>query len=203
MKRKTISLCTFVKNEAHCIGNMIRSVDGLVSEIVLVDTGSTDGTIEAAIQAASCPVRVYHIKFTNFGEIRTITSHLARGDYVLMLDADEELSGSEHLLRLIALGHDAYAFPRRRWADLDKTRQVEIEAYPDLQVRFYKNNTDYVWRRELHEYFDGASVTEAEGPVIEHFHDVHKDAARLEERRAQYEQLAKIAGVTIEGGYEL
>jgi glycosyltransferase involved in cell wall biosynthesis len=201
-----ISLCTFVKNEAHCIGRMIRSVEDYVDEVVIVDTGSTDNTINVAMCALTraIPLRIYEIGFTDFGKIRTVTSHLARGDYVLMLDADEELSHPEFLPLLAEEGNLAYGFPRRRWEDLKKQQQTELEAFPDYQVRFYKNNVEYRWERELHEYFDGAPVVLLDhGPVIEHFHDVHKNPERLQERRELYTKLAEQAGVTIEGGHKL
>lgn len=209
-----ISLCTFVKNEENCIARMISSVIEYVDEVVLVDTGSTDKTIEVAKEACfkrdetQVPIRIYKVGFTNFAEIRTLSSHLAQYEYVLMLDADEELSNGSNLKSLmIDVDPDvAYAFPRRRWLDLERTKQTEIEAYPDWQVRFYKNYAEYTWKRELHEYFDGAAVSHLEepgGPIIEHFQDVHKGEARLKERKELYERLAIQARVTVEGGYEI
>jgi len=218
----SLSLCTFVKNEEHCIGNMIKSVINYVNEVILIDTGSTDNTIEVAREACirngpngtiqKVPLRVYRVGFTNFGEIRTLASHLASQEWVLMLDADEELFNAHKLLSLMTEGYEACAFPRRRWLDIEKKQQTELNAFPDWQVRFYKNNKDFTWKRELHEYFDGAPVTHIQGgippdaihtPVIEHFHDVYKDAERLKEREKLYTRLAEVAGVTVEGGHEI
>lgn len=199
-----ISLCTFVKNERHCLPYMLSSVEDYVSEIIVVDTGSTDGTQECARCFTD---HVYEIGFTDFGKIRTITSHLATQPWVLMLDADEMLTHPERLKDLIGPSLDernAFALPRRRWLDLEMTQQTEVEAYPDWQVRLYKNNREYVWKRELHEYFHGTAVHHIDdGPIIEHFQDVFKDDARRKIRDELYSKLAPIAGVHVHGGKEL
>lgn len=197
-----ISLCTFVKNERDALPYMLSSVEDYVSEIIVVDTGSTDGTQECARCFTD---RVYEIGFTDFGKIRTITAHLASQPWVLMLDADETISHPELLSNLTNQTlTNAYAFPRRRWLDLEMTKQTELEAYPDWQVRFFRNTKNYIWKRELHEFFHGTAVLNyKDGPIIEHFHDVWKTPQRLLERKEQYSLLAQKAKVTVEGGHEL
>lgn len=204
----TISLCTFVKNEENCIAHMIESVQNYVDEIIVVDTGSIDKTIEIAMACAIKPFAIHRMPFTNFGDIRTKCSHLATKDWILMLDADETLSNPERLKDCIEHANvskiDAYSFSRFRWLDLEMTKQTELEAFPDPQVRFYRNNKAFEWKRELHEYFHGAAVFHANlGPSINHFHDVFKSPERLAERKKLYEELAVKAGVTVEGGHVL
>lgn len=194
-----ISLCCFVKNEAHCIHYMIKSVIDYVDEFIVVDTGSEDNTIEICkIYGA----RVYKVGFTDFGSIRTLTAHLATKEWVLMLDADEILEKPNKLEDLVVNGDSfAYAFPRKRWLDLSMKNQTELEAYPDWQVRLFKNNKNYIWQRELHENFVGTDIKNIEnGPMIHHFQDVLRDEKRKQERKELYEKLAKIAKVTAEGG---
>src|SRR4051794_11620290 len=89
-----ISLCSFVKNEAHCVKGMMDSVSSYVNEIVVVDTGSTDGTVDICKEYGA---RVYQIGFTDFGKIRTITAHLANEPWVVMLDADERIDKPNRL----------------------------------------------------------------------------------------------------------
>ncbi len=197
-----ISLCTFVKDEAHCLNDMINSVYDYVNEVIVVDTGSVDETLDNLLGYEK--VRVYKTGFSDFGSMRTLTAHLAREPWVLMLDADETL---ENPSKLWNLTQDpmvcAYALPRKRWLDLEKTKQTEIEAYPDWQVRFFRNNHNYIWQRELHECFDGAAVRELDvegGPYINHFQDVHKNAIRRAIRDDLYNRLAEVAGVTVHGG---
>jgi len=182
---------------------MINSVYDWVDEVVIVDTGSTDGCIDNLGDYKKA--RIYKIGFSDFGSIRTLTSHLARNPWVLTLDADETLD-NPHLLYGLTQDYQqcAYAFPRKRWLDLEKTQQTELDAFPDYQVRLYRNNPRYVWKRELHEYFEGGPVTKVpSGPIINHFQDVYKDTARKEKRQALYEVLAAKAKVTVEKGFVL
>lgn len=199
-----ISLCSFVKDEANCIMGMLSSVEQYVDEIVIVDTGSTDYTQDICRKFGA---RVYEVGFTDFGKIRTLTAHLATEQWVLMLDADEELHNPSGLMDATHNRYkrsDAYAFPRKRWLDLERTKQTEIEAYPDWQVRLFRNNKNYTWKRELHEYFDGTAVEHISiGPTIDHFHDPYKSPEALQKRSELYTRLAAQAGVTIEGGHKL
>src|SRR5436190_22371274 len=97
-KRKTpklnpgqkLSLCMIVKNESKHLANCLESVDGVVDEIIIVDTGSTDNTIEIAEKYGA---KVFHYKWhDDFGAARNEALKYASGDWVLVLDADEVLS---------------------------------------------------------------------------------------------------------------
>ena len=82
-----ISVCYIVKNEEH---NLPRSLDSLkdqVDEIVVVDTGSTDGTMEAA---KSYGAKVLESPWNNdFSTPRNMALDNATGDWIIFLDADE------------------------------------------------------------------------------------------------------------------
>jgi glycosyltransferase involved in cell wall biosynthesis len=82
----------FVKNEEKNLRDCIESVRPIVAEIIIVDTGSTDGTVALA---KSITDRVYEIPFTDFGSIRTMAAHFADYPWVLMLDGDERLDPTE------------------------------------------------------------------------------------------------------------
>jgi glycosyltransferase involved in cell wall biosynthesis len=188
---------------------MIRPMIGHAQELIVVDTGSTDGTLEIADKYQA---RIYQVGFTDFGKIRTLTAHLARMDWVLMLDADEILTRPDLLQKVISTPDytnpnrtdrmpDAIAVPRRRWLDLEMTKQTELEAYPDRQVRLFRNNPDFIYRRALHEEFHNGHVTLYDGPMhIEHFQDVFKDEEANRIRQELYERLAPEAGVHLHGG---
>lgn len=205
MQNIPITLATFVKNEAHCLENMLQSVNGYVHELIIVDTGSTDGTQDIARKYTN---RVYEIGFTDFGKIRTATAHLSSSPWILMLDADETLERPDLLQKCIQITKgkenkpvEAIAFPRKRWLDLTMTQQTELEAYPDWQVRLFQNVPHHIFRRSLHEEFHGGIVTEiSEGPCIHHFQDVFKNTTRNKIREELYSKLASFAGVTVHGG---
>jgi glycosyltransferase involved in cell wall biosynthesis len=84
-----ISLCAIAKNEAHCVGAMLESVRPLVSEIIIVDTGSTDDTCSVA-HAHGATVH-HHTWKNDFAEARNFSLSLAKNPWILVLDCDEEL----------------------------------------------------------------------------------------------------------------
>jgi GT2 family glycosyltransferase/tetratricopeptide (TPR) repeat protein/glycosyltransferase involved in cell wall biosynthesis len=93
-KVQSLSVCLIVKNEEKFLGQCLESVRGLASQIVLVDTGSTDRTVEIAKQHRA---EVYHTAWTDdFSAARNTALEHATGDWVLMLDADEELPADQH-----------------------------------------------------------------------------------------------------------
>lgn len=88
-----ISLCMIVRDEALNLERCLRSVAGVVDELCVLDTGSTDGTAELAAQLGA---RVGQAAWTaDFAAARNASIALASGDWVLVLDADEELDLSE------------------------------------------------------------------------------------------------------------
>jgi ADP-heptose:LPS heptosyltransferase/glycosyltransferase involved in cell wall biosynthesis/chemotaxis methyl-accepting protein methylase/Tfp pilus assembly protein PilF len=94
-----LSICLITKNEERFLSQCLASVRGLASQIVIVDTGSTDRTVEVAKQYGA---EVYHFDWCDdFSAARNAALEHATGDWVLLLDADEELSpeGKETLQR--------------------------------------------------------------------------------------------------------
>ncbi|WP_287128974.1 tetratricopeptide repeat protein [Candidatus Cyanaurora vandensis] len=85
----TISLCMIVKDEAEQLPLCLASVQGVVDEIVVLDTGSTDETIAIARAQGA---RVYEQAWSgDFALARNYVLQYVRGDWVLVLDADERL----------------------------------------------------------------------------------------------------------------
>lgn len=85
---KTISACMIVKNEEHNLPRCLISIQPLVDEIIIVDTGSTDKSIEIA---ESFGAKIYHHPWENdFSKHRNQSLSYATCDWVLIVDADEE-----------------------------------------------------------------------------------------------------------------
>lgn len=94
MKKPSLSLCMIVRNEEANLPLCLKSVQGLVDEMVIVDTGSADATTEIAL---SFGARVFvHPWENDFSRARNISLDLASGDWILVLDADEVLAVSDH-----------------------------------------------------------------------------------------------------------
>jgi tetratricopeptide (TPR) repeat protein len=85
----TISLCVIAKDEENMLPDLLTSVKGAVDEIVFVDTGSQDATVEIARAAGA---RVFHHAWQDdFSAARNAALAQAKGDWVLVLDCDERL----------------------------------------------------------------------------------------------------------------
>lgn len=85
-----LSAVLIVKNEESCLGTCLESLKGVVDEIVVVDTGSTDSTVEIA-KAAGAKLGTFEW-CDDFAAARNAALDLATGDWALWIDADEALS---------------------------------------------------------------------------------------------------------------
>lgn len=89
-----LSVCLIVKNEEKFLGQCLDSLRGLADQIVVMDTGSTDRTIEIAKAQGA---EVHHFTWNDdFSAARNASLEHARGDWVLILDADEEFPSEQH-----------------------------------------------------------------------------------------------------------
>lgn len=85
-----LSLCMIVRDEAQNLPNCLASVQSVVDEMVVLDTGSTDGTPDLAAQLGA---KVHHFDWVNdFAIARNEALQYVTGDWILVLDADERLA---------------------------------------------------------------------------------------------------------------
>ncbi|HEY1789940.1 MAG TPA: glycosyltransferase family 2 protein, partial [Verrucomicrobiae bacterium] len=93
-----LSVAMIVRNEARCLARCLDSIRALADEIVIVDTGSTDGTVEIA---EAFKAKVSQFKWVDdFSAARNFSLDQAAGDWILVLDGDE--FAGEELVREIA-----------------------------------------------------------------------------------------------------
>lgn len=92
-RKPRLSVCMIVKNEERFLGQCLASVKDIADELIVIDTGSTDRTVEIAREQGA---QVGHFEWCNdFAAARNASIAPATGDWILFLDADEELSPSE------------------------------------------------------------------------------------------------------------
>lgn len=133
---KKISATILAFNEEKRIGACLASLQGVVDEIIVVDSGSTDRTVEIC-REAGCKVSTR--KFDGFGAQRQYATSLASHQYILSIDADEQLSPAlqDSLIRLKneGFGHRVYTMPRLNFYCGEPVRHCGW--YPDMQIRLF------------------------------------------------------------------
>ena len=86
----TIALVMIARNEARCIARSLASVRPWVDEMIVLDTGSSDDTVQIALAAGA---KVHHFNWVDdFAAARNAALTLATSDWCLVLDADEWLT---------------------------------------------------------------------------------------------------------------
>jgi glycosyltransferase involved in cell wall biosynthesis len=137
MNRLSASLITF--NEEHNLPRVLKSLKGVADEIIVVDSGSQDHTQEIAREHGAKIVT--HV-WTNFAEQKNIAGAAASYDWILSLDADEELSPElrEALLAWKEKEPEfaVYEFARRAWYMGHWVKHTGW--YPDHQRRLYRRD---------------------------------------------------------------
>ena len=106
-----LSVIIITKNEAHCIVKCLRSV-AFADEIIVLDSGSTDTTVALC---ESVGARVEITDWPGFGMQKNRALALATGDWVLSLDADEQVTDAlrDEIVRVLdAPTADVYELPR-------------------------------------------------------------------------------------------
>ncbi|MBU9706447.1 glycosyltransferase [Paenibacillus sp. AK121] len=142
---KTIALCMIVKNEQEYLRRCLDSVKDKVNQIVIVDTGSTDETVNIAKEYTN---EVYHMDWTNnFAAARNESIKYATTEYILVLDADEYLEESADLQKEIASGADYYFTKIHNIMSFDR-------ALNHLAIRIFSNNKELYYQNRLHEHLN-------------------------------------------------
>jgi len=146
----TISLCMIVKNEEVTLAKCLGSILGLVDEIIIVDTGSTDRTKKIA---ASFTDKIFDFKWVDdFSAARNYSYSKASMDYILWLDADDVL-----------LPEDRMKFKELKSildASVDNVMMkynVGFDIHGNVTFSYYrerlsKRSCNFQWREPVHEY---------------------------------------------------
>lgn len=143
-----ISACYIVKNEAENLAKSIKSLKNQVNEIVVVDTGSTDNTI---VVARKLGARVYNFPWQDdFSKARNFALSKAKGDWLILLDADEyftaKTAGNIRQVIRQAKQADGLLIQMVNY-DVDK---AEIQDY-FYQLRIVRNQQGLHYEGKIHE----------------------------------------------------
>jgi len=151
LARSTISACMIVKNEEKMLSRCLESIKDYVDEIVIVDTGSTDGTVEIA---ESYGANVYHHPWDdNFSKHRNQSIDYAGSDWIFIIDADEELmpGSGEEIQRATQVDKDVDSIFIRVECDFDEGRGTSMHN----SIRLFRNNNCIRYKGRVHNAIDG------------------------------------------------
>jgi len=131
-----LSVIVVAKNEEDRIGRALSSVSGIADEIIVVDSGSTDKTVEIA---KSYGAKVYFRQWKNYGDQVDYALSLATQKWIFVLDADEEVSPQLKESIKEAINRDEYDcyMVNRRTYYLGKF--LNHTWYPEWRLRLFKN----------------------------------------------------------------
>ncbi|MFD3448179.1 glycosyltransferase [Microbacteriaceae bacterium 4G12] len=155
MEFQRLSLCMIVKDEEKYIGNCLNSVKGVVDEIIIVDTGSSDQTVEIC---KSFGAQVFEFPWNgSFSAARNYGLERATGDWILWLDADEEVDASDvYKLRDVLYSDDSILsihLVNYYGEEPDPTKTFDIS-----HARLLKNHIGFKFMYDIHEMLNVSEV---------------------------------------------
>jgi len=141
----TLSLCMIVKNEQKFLEQCLRSVQNLVDEIIIVDTGSTDKTKEIASKFTR---KIYDFVWCDdFAAARNVSLAHATGDWILVLDADEVVAEQDHLAIRTLIANataDVSGFLLTQRNYFNSKEDLQLGSSNDLTVTAAGGELDFV-----------------------------------------------------------
>ncbi len=145
MSELTISLCMIAKNEGDNLRRCLDSINSEVDQIILVDTGSSDQTVEIAREYGA--VVIEEEWENDFSSHRNSALKVAGSDWILFLDCDEELAPASRGRVKEIIEDDNYEAYY-----LDVVNKVEDDAEISFpSIRLFKNREEYRFQGRIHE----------------------------------------------------
>lgn len=158
----SISLCMITRDEEKNLPRCLDSVKELVDEIIIVDTGSKDRTMEIA-RGYGAKVLRFEWK-GDFATMRNLALKEARHPWILHLDADEELESLDRETLRLVLDQSAEGLAvvlRNHQPAGDMVRYLD-----ERQIRFFRNKPSIRYRNKVHEQI-GPSILEQGGEIVD------------------------------------
>lgn len=174
MRNVRISATVIVKNEEEDIVTWIRCMQDLAEEIVVVDTGSTDRTVEIVQEAG---IKVMHFDWIDdFAAAKNFALDQVHGDWVLFMDADEYIPQEYYdgLKKAIAR-YDADSSVIGLVSDWVNVDKVNNNAYTSkgYQIRVFRNMPELRYVHMIHELLQYRGEGKKTMPYVEDFKIYH------------------------------
>jgi len=150
----TVSVCMIVKNEEERLGRCLDSLKDIADEIIVVDTGSVDATMDIAGKYTD---RIYEFEWTgSFSDARNYAFSLATGDYIYSADADEEVDEDNQkkflILKEVLGSSDSPAVDIVQMYYCNQLENNTIYSFDrELRPKLYKRVRSFTWEETIHE----------------------------------------------------
>jgi len=187
------------KNEEKFLSGCLNSVKDLVDEIILVDTGSTDKTVDIA---KSFGAKVFFQEWNDdFSRPRNESLRQATGDWIFLLDPDEKIATRDHeRIKSLLSKKSAYMFKTRNYIYKKKGLSESFDSndeYADFsmgmplfwasnKVRLFPNNKNIEFCGAVHELVE--TSIEEQGLKIEKVDIPIHHYSQLDEERSRHKR---------------
>jgi glycosyltransferase involved in cell wall biosynthesis len=147
-----VTVVIICENEERTIEKVINAAKKVSSDIVIVDSGSTDNTVEIA---RSLGAECHHQKWLGFGPQKNFAISLAKSNWILSLDADEIVDSTltkeikEALARQDLKEYDGFRVPRL--LIIGGKEIIHGGFFPDAQLRLFDRTKGQFNERKVHE----------------------------------------------------
>ncbi len=170
-----LSLCMIVKNEAENLNKYFLQIKDLFDELIIVDTGSTDNTIEIAKKITN---KSFSIDWNdNFSEAKNYAIGKAQGEWILFLDADELITKEDIEKIKEAIKTDEvdafrlnvinYLNQKTTGAIINRTLPFNHPFFIQFKLaRLFRNKEEYKYKYRIHELIED-SIEENKGTIKE------------------------------------
>lgn len=145
-----LSICMMVKNEAANLRRCLESLKNLrrsiSNELIIIDTGSTDETVDIAKEYTE---QIYFHEWNNhFSEMRNKSISYAKGEWILIIDADEELVNDKDLITFLKNNDKRYIAALLELNNVSDNMQTIISTLKT--VRIFKNDGKVKYEGSVH-----------------------------------------------------
>ncbi|WP_096199100.1 glycosyltransferase [Bacillus sp. FJAT-45350] len=141
-----LSANIIVRNAEETIDACLQSIQDIVDEIVVIDTGSTDDTLE---KLKKYSVDLYTCEWKDdFSEARNKALEFSTGDWVFIIDADETLQAQRRTLEEMMSDSKVEAY----WVTVENFLSTNHSHSNSQQnIRMFRNNKEYRYEGRIHE----------------------------------------------------
>lgn len=181
-----LSICMMIKNEAEHLNECLTSLQpffkeaGFESELIIVDTGSTDESVKIA---STFTDKIYFHEWNNdFSAMRNITLSYATGEWVFIIDGDEVLYNAENIIEFLqhpnSKNFNTGALLIKSWIDSKLERFTALNSF-----RLFRRDKELRYEGRVHNQpiFKQPLVNFTEAELI-HYGYISNDKALMDKK---------------------